>query len=79
MIDRLVIHIPFLDTYVVNGNGEDTGIMDVLTSLTLRPQLQVVPSIAPVMEESPWKTSITLTSPFHRGPLAWLLSHSLAQ
>jgi len=29
MIDRLVIHIPFLDTYVVNGNGEDTGIMDV--------------------------------------------------
>jgi II/X family phage/plasmid replication protein len=29
MIDRLVIHIPFADQYVVNGNNEDTGIMDV--------------------------------------------------
>ena len=29
MIDRLVIHIPFAEHYVVNGNGEDTAIMDV--------------------------------------------------
>ncbi|WP_420592117.1 phage/plasmid replication protein, II/X family [Bacterioplanoides sp.] len=29
MIDRLVIHIPFQDKFVVNGDSDDTGIMDV--------------------------------------------------